>query len=75
MSIKVLCLCLKSFLSFFPFNEKACLLLCEAYEKEGNKISAVETIHKHVSSLKNMMDMKPSKNVKLKLKKLTKESF
>lgn len=66
---------LEKLFKFFPFNEKACLLLCEAYEKEGNKISAVETIHKHVSSLKNMLDMKPSKNVKLKLKKLTKESF
>lgn len=60
---------------FFPFNEKACLMLCDLYEKEGNKISAVETIHNHISALKNMLDMKPSKNIKSRLKKLTTESF
>lgn len=66
---------LEKLFKFFPFNEKACLMLCEAYEKEGNKISAVETIHNHVSALKSMLDMKPSKNIKLKLKKLTTDAF
>ncbi len=66
---------LEKLFKFFPFNEKACLMLCDLYEKEGSKISAVEIIHNHILALKDMLDMKPSKNIKAELKKLTRDDI
>ncbi|MCJ7854840.1 response regulator [Lachnospiraceae bacterium NSJ-143] len=65
---------LEKLFGFFPYEEKACVRLCDLYMKKGDNILAVKTIQGHISALRDMLDLKPSPEIKKKLKNIIRDA-
>lgn len=62
--------CLKKLLRFFPYEEKACILLMDIYEKRKDKPALIRQYQKHSQYLMKEMGCKPSLKVKKHYEKL-----